>query len=49
MFSLKMLVKYSIMLLMMTMNGWVNLIIVFGMVLGYVIFLMNNECRNIIT
>jgi hypothetical protein len=41
-FSLDILVKYTIMLLMMTMNGWVNLIIAFGMVLGYIIFLIDN-------
>ena len=47
MFALDVFLKYSIMLLMMTMNGWINLIIALGMVLGYIVFMIDNECRNV--
>ena len=46
MFSLNMLLRYSIMILMMTMNGWVNIILALGMMTGYALFLMNADCKK---
>ena len=46
MFAINMLLKYSIMILMMTMNGWVNIVLAFGMMTGYAVFLMNAESKR---
>lgn len=43
------MLKYSIMVLMMTMNGWVNLVLAGGMMIGYAVFLMSREIKQLKT
>lgn len=45
-FAINMVLKYSIMFLMMTMNGWVNIVLAFGMMAGYMTFRMSADCKN---
>lgn len=45
-FALTTTLRYSIMILMMTMNGWVNLVLALGMMFGYVTFLVDDERKT---
>lgn len=45
-FALDTLLRYSVMVLMMTMNGWVNIVIALGMMVGYMAFGMDKEGKD---
>ena len=45
-FAVGLVVKYSIMFLIMTMNGWVNLVLALGMMSGYVAFMLKRDCKR---
>lgn len=44
-FALSLVLKYSVMVIMMTMNGWVNIVLAFGMMFGYIAFILNIDCK----
>ena len=46
-FAITTTLRYSIMILMMTMNGWVNLTLATGTMIGWIVFMMDQEVKSI--